>query len=62
MISTKVWNRLNEKLWVVREQTIDISWVDYPYTASTCDVMYCRYYGDENLKYYFTPSPAALPS
>jgi hypothetical protein len=34
---------------------IDISWVYYPYTASTWDVMYCRqrrnlYYGGENLK------------
>jgi hypothetical protein len=41
---------------------IDISWVDYPDTASTCDVMYCRqrrhlYYGGENLKNYLTPSP-----
>jgi hypothetical protein len=40
--------------------TIDISWVDYLNTASTCDVMYCRqrrhlYYGGENLKYYLTP-------
>jgi hypothetical protein len=26
-----------------RERTIDISWVDYPYKASsTCDVMYCQ--------------------
>jgi hypothetical protein len=46
-----------------RFQSIDISWwVDYTYTASTCDVMYCRqrrhlYYGGENLKYYLTPSP-----
>jgi hypothetical protein len=40
--------------------------VDYSYTASTCDFMYCRqcrhlYYGGENLKYYLTPSPAVLP-
>jgi hypothetical protein len=31
--------------------------IDYPYSASTCDVMHCRqrrhlYYGGENLKYY----------
>jgi hypothetical protein len=45
--------------------TIDISWVDYAYTASTsCDVMYCQlhrhlFYGGENLIYYLTPSSAA---
>jgi hypothetical protein len=46
---------------------IDISWVDYPHTASTCNVLYCRqrrhlYYGGENFKYYLTPSSAVLPS
>jgi hypothetical protein len=44
----------------VKDKTIDISWVDYPYTASTCDVMYCRqrrHYGGKNLKYYVTPPP-----
>jgi hypothetical protein len=46
---------------------IDTSWVDYPYKASTCDVMNCRqrsrlYHGGENLKYYLTPSPAVLSS
>jgi hypothetical protein len=44
-----------------------ISWADYPYTSSTCDVMYCRqrrhlYYDGENLKYYLIPSPPVLPS
>jgi hypothetical protein len=48
--------------------------IDYPYTASTCDNMYCRqrrhlYYGGENLKYctswppppqFFLPRRAAL--
>jgi hypothetical protein len=34
--------------------------IDYPYTASTCDVMYWRhrrhlYYGGEHLKYFLTP-------
>jgi hypothetical protein len=32
--------------------TIDISWVDWSYKSSTCDVMYCRqrrhlYYGGQ---------------
>jgi hypothetical protein len=41
---------------------MEISWVDCPYTASTCDVMYCRqrrhlYYGGGNLKYYLTLFP-----
>jgi hypothetical protein len=45
----------------------NISWVDYPYTASTCDIVYCRqrrhlYYGGENLKCCLAPSPAVLPS
>jgi hypothetical protein len=44
-----------------------ISQVEYPYTTSTCDVMYRRqrrhlYYGGENLNYYLTSSPAVLPS
>jgi hypothetical protein len=46
----------------------DISWVDYPYTASTCNIMYRRqhrplYYGGENLKYYtvFDPTPRSSP-
>jgi hypothetical protein len=44
--------------WVV---TIDISWVDYPYKASTCDVMYWRqrrhsYYGGQIWKQYLSPS------
>jgi hypothetical protein len=48
--------------WVAPRPPIDISWVDYPYTASTCDVMYCRqrrhlHYGDENL----TPLPRSSP-
>jgi hypothetical protein len=47
--------------------TIDISWVDWAYKSSSCDVMYCRqrrhlYYGGEILKYYLPPSTAALPS
>jgi hypothetical protein len=41
--------------------------IDYPYTASTCDVMYRRqrrhlYYGGENFKCYLTPCPAVHPS
>jgi hypothetical protein len=37
---------------------IDISWVDWAYKSSTCDVMYWRqrrhlYYGGENLKILF---------
>jgi capsule polysaccharide modification protein KpsS len=51
---------------IIRVHTIDISWVDYPYTASTCDVMYCQqrrhlYYSGENLKYYLTTSPRSSP-
>jgi hypothetical protein len=45
---------------------MDIWRVDYPYTASSSDVMYCLqrrtlYYGGENLKYYFTPAPRRSP-
>jgi hypothetical protein len=34
-----------------------MSMVDYPYTASTCDVTYCIYYGGENFKYYIVDPP-----
>jgi hypothetical protein len=52
---------------VLRLHIIDISWVDWAYKSSTCDVMYCRqrrhlYYGGEIKKYYLPPSPATLPS
>jgi hypothetical protein len=46
---------------------IDISWGDWAYKSSTCDVMYCRqrrhlYYGGQILNYYMPPSTATLPS
>jgi hypothetical protein len=48
-----------QSLWI---RITDISWVDLPYKASTCDVMYCRQRrnGGQNLKYYFSPSTAAF--
>jgi hypothetical protein len=49
--------------YVLQSYCIDISWVDCPYTVSTCDVMYCPqrlHYGGEKLKYYLTPSPEVL--
>jgi hypothetical protein len=41
---------------------IDISWVDWAYKSSTCDVMYCRqrrhlYYSGQIQKYYLPPPP-----
>jgi hypothetical protein len=47
-----------------RPLSFNISRIDCPYTASTCDVMYVStvppfiYYDGENLKYYLTtPTP-----
>jgi hypothetical protein len=46
---------------------IDISWLDWAYKSSTCDVMYRRQrrhlnYGGQIYKYYLDPSTSALPS
>jgi hypothetical protein len=48
-------------------ETIDISWLDWAYKLSICDVMYRRqrrhlYYGGQIKEYYLAPSTAALPS
>jgi hypothetical protein len=47
-----------------RVKTIDISWLDWAYKSSTCDVMYCRHSAPpfilwwSNLEILFAPPPA----
>jgi hypothetical protein len=48
------------------QKIIDISWLDWVFKSSTCDVMYRRkrrhlYYGGQIKNYYLAPSTAALP-
>jgi hypothetical protein len=58
--------KANYILWDGQGSLIDISWVDWAYNSSTCDVvMYCRqrrqlYYGGQIYKYYLPSTPPQL--
>jgi hypothetical protein len=52
VVSAKIFQLLLGTVSSQKGMTLDISWVDWAYKSSTCDVMYCRqrlhlYYGGQ---------------